>query len=397
MKRRCSAHAVLRNGSRALTVGGLGKTARILSMARFAKLYIDDIKARADRTGSNVNQEVVQMAAASTVEILRPQVVKDAVAEAVFILAKRQKYTLTRLPDIGQRILNESVPDSPWFEANLAGFDEQAANTFLGSPLGQSGLRGAEVRIDCTIIDGPRSPAHVIMYAEAKFKLQSTSERDEAVGQIWQRVDQLASDQDMRETWTVAIISHNSLQLWQFRQNQNRCKHTALLPFSLSANSAGFQMICRWLISDPQALGYLPPHLPTIHIGNEVMRPAAKTLMTLAQAVETGFTTGTPLFMGWNVIRKKGHLVSTELESLFYVFTFVVASGILPWRHTPFEDHNLAATVFDIMASDEFSARDLKRVPGVCHDMLDRLRRLFFSPDYATDVTPERFISELHL
>ncbi len=71
--------------------------------------------------GSNVNQEVVQMAAASAVEILRPQVVKDAVAEAVFILAKRQKYTLTRLPDIGQRILNESVPDSPWFEANLAG------------------------------------------------------------------------------------------------------------------------------------------------------------------------------------------------------------------------------------------------------------------------------------
>ena len=48
-----------------------------------------------------------------------------------------------------------------------------------------SGLRGAEVRIDCTITDGPRSPAHVIMYAEAKFKLQSTCERDEAVGQIW--------------------------------------------------------------------------------------------------------------------------------------------------------------------------------------------------------------------
>ena len=62
--------------------------------------------------GSNVNQEVVQMAAASAVEILRPQ---------IDILAKRQKYTLTRLPDIGQRILNESVPDSPWFEANLAG------------------------------------------------------------------------------------------------------------------------------------------------------------------------------------------------------------------------------------------------------------------------------------
>lgn len=49
------------------------------------------------------------------------------------------------------------------------------------------------------------------------------------------------------------------------------------------------------------------------------------------------------------------------------------------------------------MASDEFSARVLKRVPGVCHEILNRLRRLFFSPDYATDVSPERFISELHL
>ena len=101
--------------------------------------------------------------------------------------------------------------------------------------------------------------------------------------------------------------------------------------------------------------------------------------------------------MGWNVTRKKGHLVSTELESLFYVLIFVLAGGILPWRHTPFEDHNLAATVFGIMASDEFSARVLKRVPGVCHDTLNRLHRLFFSPDYATDVTPKRFISELHL
>lgn len=542
---------------------------------------IERLSAYDKAQGSNVNQEVVKMAAAGAAEILRPQVVKETVAEAVVILAKRQRYTLTRLPDIGQHILNESVPHSAWFEENLAGFDEQAANTFLRSPLGvklqrqwaaaseekdlqdglnamipeiltchglagnrtyhdthASGLRGAEVRIDCTITDGPRSPAHVITYAEAKFKLQSTSERDEAVGQIWQRVDQLASDQDMRETWTVAIISHKRLQLWQLRHNQNRCKHTALLPFSLSASSAGFQMICRWLASDPQALGYLPPHLPTIHIGNEVMRPAAKvfqnssahdsanmlngkvmvftgtlsdgqeaiaklpateayldrevanlkmiagwpelqncfvllrdigrydnqerrmlilqpvgclipykieidalldlmkqfagivgqlaakgflhgdlsyynvlkrqdtndallvdmqTLMTLAQAVETGFTTGTPLFMGWNVIRKRGHLVSTELESLLYVLIFVLTGGILPWRHTPFEDHNLAATVFGIMASDEFSERVLKRVPRTCHDMLNRLRRLFFPADYATDVTPERFISELHL
>ena len=101
--------------------------------------------------------------------------------------------------------------------------------------------------------------------------------------------------------------------------------------------------------------------------------------------------------MGWNVIRQKGHLVSTELESLLYVLIFVLTGGILPWRHIPFEDHNLAAIVFGVMASDEFSERVLKRVPRTCHDMLDRLRRLFFPAGYATDVTPERFISELHL
>lgn len=41
------------------------------------------------------------MAAAGAAEILRPQVVKETAAEAVVILAKRQRYTLTRLPDIG--------------------------------------------------------------------------------------------------------------------------------------------------------------------------------------------------------------------------------------------------------------------------------------------------------
>ena len=71
--------------------------------------------------GSTVNQEVVKMAAAGAAEILRRQVVKETVAEVVVILAKRQKYTLTRLPDIGQHILNESVPGSVWFEENLAG------------------------------------------------------------------------------------------------------------------------------------------------------------------------------------------------------------------------------------------------------------------------------------
>lgn len=101
--------------------------------------------------------------------------------------------------------------------------------------------------------------------------------------------------------------------------------------------------------------------------------------------------------MAWNVSRKKGHNVRTELESLMYVLMFVLAGGILPWRHIPLDHHNLAATRFGLMASDEFSRCVLERVPDKSRNMLYRLRELFFSPDYSTDVTPERFIAELHL
>ena len=51
-------------------------------------------------------------------------------------------------------------------------------------PVG-SGLRGIELRIDCTLSDGPCCPAHVVTYAEAKFTLTSASDQAEAVGQLW--------------------------------------------------------------------------------------------------------------------------------------------------------------------------------------------------------------------
>ena len=51
--------------------------------------------------------------------------------------------------------------------------------------LAGSGLRGTELCIDCTVSDGPCCPAHVVTYAEAKFKLVSPSDQAEAVGQLW--------------------------------------------------------------------------------------------------------------------------------------------------------------------------------------------------------------------
>ena len=48
-----------------------------------------------------------------------------------------------------------------------------------------SGLCGTELRIDCTVSDGPCCPAHVVTYAEAKFTLISATDQAEAVGQLW--------------------------------------------------------------------------------------------------------------------------------------------------------------------------------------------------------------------
>lgn len=51
-------------------------------------------------------------------------------------------------------------------------------------PVG-SGLHGTELRIDCTVSDGHRCPAHVVTYAEARFTLISATDHAEAVGQLW--------------------------------------------------------------------------------------------------------------------------------------------------------------------------------------------------------------------
>ena len=118
----------------------------------------------------------------------------------------------------------------------------------------------------------------------------------------------------------------------------------------------------------------------------------------VVQAAQADWPTGTPLFKGLNVICKQGHCVSTELETLMYVLIFTLSGGFLPWRHMDIDNLKLTSVRSGVMtSSSEFSRRVLTYVPTACWDVLDRLRKLFFAPDYRTDVTCAEFIAELHL
>lgn len=119
------------------------------------------------------------------------------------------------------------------------------------------------------------------------------------------------------------------------------------------------------------------------------------------QAAHAEFTTGTPLFMGLNVLHKNGHSVSTELETLLYVLIFTLSGGKLPWRHMESDHRNLTPTRYGVMSCPyEFSHKVLKHIPDKCYEVMQRLRLLFFpdhAPLYRTDVTCADFIAELHL
>ncbi|KAL3130717.1 hypothetical protein ABBQ38_000066 [Trebouxia sp. C0009 RCD-2024] len=147
---------------------------------------------------------------------LLAEAICKATVDAVEIILKKQKLTVTNIKHVGVRLMENSDTDSAFFEERLAGYNDAAANLFLQSTMGQqvqqqwaaaskekhlqaclnmivpqllsghgesrkywdtsgSGLRGAELRIDCTVSDGPCCPAHVVTYAEAKFSKEWSS------------------------------------------------------------------------------------------------------------------------------------------------------------------------------------------------------------------------------
>ncbi len=69
---------------------------------------------------------------------------------------------------------------------------------------------------------------------------------------LQQRLEQLSSDQETRDTWTVAILSQKHVQFWYLKKSQHKCKCTPFYSFSLSTTSPGFQMWHRWLASTSQ-------------------------------------------------------------------------------------------------------------------------------------------------
>ena len=81
----------------------------------------------------------------------------------------------------------------------------------------------------------------------------------------------------------------------------------------------------------------------------------------VVQAAQAEFTTGTPLFMGLNVICKQGQCISTELETLMYVL--ISHCLVLPWRHLDIDDHNHTSVKCGVMTSaSEFFPKSV----GMC-------------------------------
>ena len=98
------------------------------------------------------------------------------------------------------------------------------------------------------------------------------------------------------------------------------------------------------------------------------------------QAADHNWYTLKALFMGLNVIRKKGHSVSAnyKLETLMYVFdTQILSGGILLWRHMDVDDHNLTAVKYGLMASQR---KVPSHIPKECWDVVNRLRKLILTP-----------------
>ena len=75
--------------------------------------------------------------------------------------------------------------------------------------LAGSGLRGTELRIDCTVSDGSLLPSTCVTYTEAKFTLilVSASDQPEGVGQLWVSIPSTYAAVDTPEVTSRCMTS----------------------------------------------------------------------------------------------------------------------------------------------------------------------------------------------
>ncbi|KAG5177151.1 hypothetical protein JKP88DRAFT_333308 [Tribonema minus] len=100
-------------------------------------------------------------------------------------------------------------------------------------------------------------------------------------------------------------------------------------------------------------------------------------------------------FMALHVLQRIAYKVSTDLESLMYVFTYMALKGHVHWARAELRSSD---AIDKKMCAFQGMFRDytLQRCCAIEYtDTLVSLRRLFFEPEYRTDVTVAEFKAAL--
>ena len=104
---------------------------------------------------------------------------------------------------------------------------------------------------------------------------------------------------------------------------------------------------------------------------------------------------GTPLFAPCSVLRGKPHTVSSELEALQLLLTFLAVGGVVHWRGLPLDCIDNLARKVQSFHDPDFQALVLHRCRADMAASVKSLRDLFYKPTYNEAVTVEMFLEAL--
>jgi serine/threonine protein kinase len=125
--------------------------------------------------------------------------------------------------------------------------------------------------------------------------------------------------------------------------------------------------------------------------------PSGRVLPTSNSSSSSGEElTGTTLFMAYSVMQGEGHTVSSDLESLFLVLLFIATAGRVHWLNARLGTSAAAALKLEALLGDKGYMRFTRcRCKEDLVLAVDRLRALFFKPDYNTEVDVQQFLKAL--